>query len=355
MTTGTSESRLLPGTGLSMSPDVLVAGSVSFDMVFAGLSAPLSPGTEVHAAQLGGMPGGMATVAVAAARLGTRVALAAGFAVDAYGNFLWETLEREGIDLRHCRRWREWPTPVSVSLAYAAERSLVTHEWPPVCSLEELLEAPLPVRAVMVPLDGLSHTGLAHLAAGSPLVVADVGWDAEQGPGSDLWNRLGCVDIFLPNASEAMALTSASDLETALERLTSVVRGTVVVKSGVHGAFAARGGERLWEAAIDVDAIDTTGAGDVFDAGFVTGHLDGLALGDCLRFANLVAGLATRSCGSSLSAPCWDEIWHWQREERATAGYGFLSSMASARTASGPSCFHGSPTFAPRLNAVVGS
>ncbi len=78
---------------------VEVFGTIFFDLVFSDLPAPARPGTEVRTKQLGLSPGGSANIAVALARLGLRARLSAPFADDAFGHFLWESLEREGVDL----------------------------------------------------------------------------------------------------------------------------------------------------------------------------------------------------------------------------------------------------------------
>lgn len=72
--------------------------------------------------------------------------------------------------------------------------------------------------------------------------------------------------------------------------------------------------------AIAVEALDPTGAGDVFVAGFVTGSLAGWPLADRLAFAGLVAALSVQEFGGSLSAPGWSEIATWWREVPSVEG-----------------------------------
>ena len=80
--------------------DLVVAGTVYYDIVFTFLSAPPAVGTEVHTEGMGSCPGGVANVAVAGSRLGLRSAVAAAFGEDVYGDFSWATLaEQESVDL----------------------------------------------------------------------------------------------------------------------------------------------------------------------------------------------------------------------------------------------------------------
>ncbi|NEB75607.1 sugar kinase, partial [Streptomyces sp. SID14478] len=92
-----------------------------------------------------------------------------------------------------------------------------------------------------------------------------------------------------------------------------------VVTLGAEGAYAVDGrtGETASVPAIEVAALDPTGAGDVFVAGFVTGTLAGWPLADRLAFAGLTAALSVQEFGGSLSAPGWTEVAAWWRQIQA--------------------------------------
>jgi sugar/nucleoside kinase (ribokinase family) len=134
------------------------------------------------------------------------------------------------------------------------------------------------------------------------------------------------VDVFLPNCAEAMAYTRTATAEAAARSLAERVP-LAVVKCGADGAVACRAGSAgaVHEPAIEVEAIDPTGAGDVFDAAFIFGTLGGWSLRDALRFGNLCAGLSVRHHGGSLASPCWAEIDEWVRADPlARERYAFL-------------------------------
>ncbi|MGK5498471.1 carbohydrate kinase family protein, partial [Streptomyces sp. URMC 125] len=114
--------------------DVYLTGSVFLDIVFTGLDSAPVRGTESWARGMGSSPGGVANMATALARLGLRTCLAAAFGDDMYGEYCWESLERgEGIDLSLSRTVPGWHSPVTVSMAYEGERTMVSHghEAPP--------------------------------------------------------------------------------------------------------------------------------------------------------------------------------------------------------------------------------
>ena len=108
--------------------DVFVHGTVFLDIIFTGLPILPAGGTEVWANGMGSCPGGIANLAVATSRLGLSTSLAAAFGDDAYGDFCWRTLEeQERVDLSRSQRFEHWHSPVTVSMATAGDRSMMTH------------------------------------------------------------------------------------------------------------------------------------------------------------------------------------------------------------------------------------
>ncbi|GLZ08622.1 carbohydrate kinase [Actinomadura sp. NBRC 104412] len=302
-----------PGTA-QRDLDVFLTGQVFMDMIFTGLPGLPPPGTELVTDGLGSAPGGVANIAVAMSRLGLRTGLAAAFGDDMFGAYLWRTLsEQENVDLRWARQVAGWSTPVTVSLAYASDRSMVTYTRPlppPSGDLVATASSPLPRAATcFVDIERPVPEWALALRATGALVFADLGWDPTETWSTDVLDRLKDVDVFLPNAVEAMAYTRTRTPDDALKALSERVP-VVVVKQGAGGASAidSSTGERAHAAALPVTALDPTGAGDVFAAGFVFGTLAGWPLEQRLRFANLCAGLSVRHRSGSLGAPCWGEI-----------------------------------------------
>jgi sugar/nucleoside kinase (ribokinase family) len=302
--------------------DVQLAGTIFLDLVFSGLTGRPRLGTEIRTASLGSSPGGVANLAVALARLDLRVGLAAAFATDLYGSYLWRTLgEQEGVDLSASRQVAGWATPVTVSLAYERERSMITYEEPPPLPVGPLLSSSGRARSFFTHVDHGKVPWLRRVRQAGTTVFADVGWDPSERWSPGVLDSLAAVDVFLPNAVEAMAYTRTPDPEAALEVLARLVP-VAVVKCGRDGALACSlaTGERVREPAIAIEALDPTGAGDVFDAGIVFGTLEGWPLAERVRFANLCAGLSCRFSGGSLAAPCWNEVASWCRELEADPG-----------------------------------
>ncbi|MBC9726805.1 sugar kinase [Streptomyces sp. TRM68367] len=317
--------------------DVYLTGTVFLDIIFTGLDSAPVRGTESWARGMGSSPGGVANMATALARLGLRTSLAAAFGDDHYGDYCWDALEQgEGIDLTPSRTVPGWHSPVTVSMAYEGERTMVSHGHEPPPD-EPAPECPPRARAAVASLvPGKQAPWIAQAAARGTRVFADVGWDE-----SGAWDLAGLADLahceaFLPNAEEAMRYTGASCPRAAAHALTAHVP-LAVVTLGAEGACAVdrRTGETAEVPAIAVEALDPTGAGDVFVAGFVTGTLAGWPLADRLAFAGLTAALSVQEFGGSLSAPSWSEIATWWRtiqsvrsqDPTALTRYAFLTDL----------------------------
>lgn len=310
--------------------DVIMQGTVFLDIVFTGLPGLPTAGTELFAEGMGSSPGGVANLAVATARLGLRTGLSAAFGDDSYGDFLWTTLaEQEHIDLSASRRFDDWHSPVTVSMAVNRDRAMVTHEHPPPAPIDELLNDLPPARAGVVHLGAATGDWAQNAAAAGTLLFGDVGWDATQEWPAEVLGQLGQLHAFLPNSAEAMAYTRTEDPRAALMALADLVP-VVIVTCGGQGSIGLDGlnGEEEWVPALPVNAVDATGAGDVFSAAFIVGTLQGWPLRQRMAFGNLCAGLAVQEVGGSLAAPGWGDIADWFATVSGRADAGSRPALA---------------------------
>jgi sugar/nucleoside kinase (ribokinase family) len=307
---------------------------VFLDLVLTGLEGPPPPGTEAYASGMAISPGGAATVAVALARLGVRAQLAALFADDPWGELLWRMLaEGEGVDLSASRRISGWSTPLTVSLAFGHDRSLATHSVAPPVTLNIGEELPARARACFTHIGpDISLSWLDRARSLGIAVFADARWDTAGSWPAEVLESLQAADAFLPNAVEAMSYTRTATAREALGRISKLV-AVAVVKCGVDGAIASEGdGPILQEPGLAVDAVDPTGAGDVFDAAFIYGSLLEWPLQQRLRFAVVCSGLSVGRPGGAISAPTWSEISAFLEQARVRADgrrWTFLAEMAA--------------------------
>lgn len=314
--------------------DVFLAGPVFMDIVFSGMRHAPVLGTETWAEVMGSCPGGIANIAVALSRLGLSTSLATAFGDDAYGDFCRDSLElAEGIELSRSVRMTGRHTPLTISLAYDGDRTMVSHghinEHPEVTD-----ELPV-ARAVFVSLgSGKETRWLAPAKAGGARVIANSGWDDTGQWDLTTLEDLPLVDVFVTNEVEALLWTKTADAACAAMRLAENV-GLAVVTRGAAGALAVDAATRTVTevGGIGTPAIDPTGAGDVFVAGLMAGFELGCTVREALTIGAVAAGLSVQRIGGSLSAPVGEELrtWYERHDERGQhrfeSDYGFLREL----------------------------
>lgn len=291
--------------------DVLVAGPAYCDLVFADLDDLPAPGTERFADSFLVTAGGSAITAVALARLGRRVGLVADLGDDAFGEVVREVLDAEGVDTRWLRTAAGVSTPVTAVLSTPRDRSFVTH-LPQVTAPPEIAAALAGSGARHLHIAGFpvaralpSAVDIAHAAGAT--ASFDPGWDEAALADASVRNMAKEADVLLPNRLEAVRLVDGQAHTTAADALAmlSVMRdrGITVVKDGSHGAVAYAEGKTLWTDSPVVHAIDPTGAGDVFDAGFLDAWMDGAELEMSLRMGAACGAHAVTLLGGPIAAP----------------------------------------------------
>lgn len=313
--------------------DLLFAGSVFCDLVFAGVPLPAA-GAEVFAHAFALTPGGVANRAVAASRLGARTALLSQLGDDALGASIDAILRAEpDLDLRWLRRAPGFQSPVSVALTGAHERSFITFqedadplEWedggPTVGATHVGVQQPLPA-------------WVATLRANGTKVFGGVGWDASGTWSDSVLRRLAEIDVFVPNDAEAMRYTQTSTAADAARALGRYVE-LAVVTEGSRGAvaFQRSTGELTAVRTVPVDAIDPTGAGDVFVAALMVSERFDWPLVQRLQLAVLSASLSVRTLGGAASAPRPCDIAEFLGAESPVGNWSIIKSWAAAQAIS---------------------
>ena len=323
MSDGPRGSRYAAASATSDRPlfDVVVPGTLFCDVVFSGLAGLPTRGSEIYARDLQVSPGGAATRAVAAARLGAATALAGVLGSDLFGDAVHAALIAEpGLDLRLVRRSADIPTAVTVALADDGDRTFVTHEDP---------RSHFTGWHTTAPRTRVAHVGLARgvpewahdLRRQGTVLFGGVGWDPSGTWSRELLAGLADIDVFVPNEAEAMAYTRTPDAVAAARALSRVV-ALVVVTRGPAGAIAidSATGTEVVVGGLPTAAVDPTGAGDVFTAALMAGHLRPWSLRERLTFATLAGGLSVGRPGGASSAPTLAEVQALASSLRSSGG-----------------------------------
>jgi sugar/nucleoside kinase (ribokinase family) len=252
-----------------------------------------------------------AIVACGAARLGMRTAYMGVVGDDASGQFMLGELSRRGVDIDSCVVEPGQRTGLTVVLSEGADRAILTAPGA-MASLtaadvsDELLGTAEHLHVSSPNLQSALRNTLAELfdrahRAGTSTSL-DPGWDPGGAWSGGLGDALDAVDVFFPNAAEACRFAGLEDPAAALDALAERVE-TVVVKLGAEGAIARRGGETASAEAPSLAAVDTTGAGDSFAAGFLCGLRRGESLEHAVRLGVACGSLSTRALGGVDAQP----------------------------------------------------
>jgi sugar/nucleoside kinase (ribokinase family) len=277
--------------------DVIVAGEINVDLILRE-APPLELDKELLAEDMDLILGGSSSItAFNLARLGARVGFVGVVGEDTFGRYCAERLRWAGVDLSRLKWTRRAKTGITVWLTRGARRAGVTY--PGTIAM---------LRAADVPSDYLARARHLHVGAyffqtrlhsGAAALFRrahrlglttsiDTNYDPTEQWDSGLRRVLEHTDIFFPNEDEALRITGVRDVRQAARELAALAR-IVAVKRGDQGALVAAEGRIFEVPAVRVKAVEMTGAGDSFNAGFLSRFVRGAPLEECAR-AGVEAG-----------------------------------------------------------------
>lgn len=292
----------MPGT------ELLTVGDAFEDLIFVGLPHLPRPGQELKTSRFVATIGGGAVItAIAAARLGVRTAIVSALSAGAA-----QTLRGEGVRVANLRRRTEQPA-ITVALSTAGDRSFVTFS-----GVNERLQRRLPaalrrrrsrhVHFAFSPDDCRRWAAAADAYRRRGITTSwDFGWDHSLPMRAGFARLLASVDVVFVNELESRAYARARSAGAA-ERFWRQAARSTVMKLGAAGSRWLAPDREVTARAARVRVVDTTGAGDAFNAGFLFALLRGLAPRQCLRLGNFVGGESTRGAGGITALPTRSEL-----------------------------------------------
>ncbi|CAJ0682198.1 ribokinase [Ralstonia mannitolilytica] len=297
--------------------DVLIVGSINMDLVIRTPRLP-RPGQTVAAPALETIPGGKgANQAVAAARLGARVAMLGCVGSDAYGAALCEGLRREGVDTSMVSAHADAATGIAcVTVANSGQNTIVI-----VAGANELLTPAMieaqraafeRARVIVCQLESPPDAVECALKLGRQLGKTVILNPAPAvGPLPTPW--LAACDYLIPNETEAALLTArpVDSPDAALEAAADLhAQGArhVIITLGAHGVAYADADTRLLMPARIAQAVDTTAAGDTFVGALASSLAEGARPEAAIEFGQAAAALSVTRLGAQPSIPFRSEI-----------------------------------------------
>jgi sugar/nucleoside kinase (ribokinase family) len=289
--------------------DITTAGELNLDLILYGLPEQLLPERELLADRMMLTLGSSSAImAHNLSTLGSRVGLQSRIGNDPLGQIALDRLQEGGVDTSLVRRTSGTTTTgLTVILHHDKWRNILTY----MGTIAELAWDDLDLNY----LSDARHFHLSsyflqrglrprvgelfrYMKSKGLTTSLDTNDDPDDRWDDDLQEVLPFVDVLLPNEREVCKLAEMDDLDAAIQKVSTFVP-LLVVKLGAKGSMAVRGKERVSFPAQPVTAIDTVGAGDSFDAGFLHQYVRGADLLTCLSSGNLAGALSTTRPGGT--------------------------------------------------------
>lgn len=287
--------------------DVVVVGELNIDLVLWNVPMPEYEKEQLARDMRFTMGSSSAITAHNLSAIGSKVGFIGKAGKDNFGDFMIKGLNRGGVETTALIRDEKLKTGATIVLANPPKKALLTYlgamseltiddiDWDYVAGARHL------------------HLGCFFLQTGIRRDVGklfakakemglttsmDTNWDPDDQWGSDLVEALKFTDIFLPNDDEALRIARTDNLDAAMDKLSQMVK-VLAVKCGQAGATVCVDGKTYTDTGFEAEAVETTGAGDSFNAGFLHRFLQGADWQECLRWGNACGAIAVAALGGT--------------------------------------------------------
>lgn len=303
--------------------DVYVCGDVNIDLLLPGVRKIPPYGqecsVEVMATNVGG---GAALFALGLGKLGLKTVFRGMIGEDCYGEFIRKEMEKGNVDTALLHTVKGGNTGISLSFTDETDRSFLTYAG----ANGQLDFMGLPVKEVrkarhihVTGYDGKARHKtyvqlLKKLKAEGLTISLDVGWDESGQWYEGIFELLPYIDVLFMNETEAVHYGGAGNPKEAVRRFAD--HGTLAVcKLGKKGSCAAFGKKEYEQKGYAVEAVDTTGAGDSFNAGFIYGFLKGDNVSKCLEYGNACGAMSATRLGGNTGFPTLEKLLCFIRDK----------------------------------------
>lgn len=302
--------------------EVIGLGEVVIDLIAAIPRYP-EPDEKIFATKCEKHPGGVtANFCVALSRLGVKAGFIGGVGEDADGRFLRSVFKREKVDASCVVTRKDCLTPLNfVTVTPDGQKTIVQSPYmlsvfpgPDELDLDYVASAKV-LHTTALRVD-TAERAMRHARKHGVTTSFDLEKHVAVYGYPKLKPLVKLTDILLPNKMGALNLTGANNLTQAAEKLLSLGPKLVVITCGEKGCLIKSERETLEVPAFKVTAVDTTGAGDAFNAGFIAGILEGWDVRSAASFANAVAAIKITHVGAQAGLPTREEVVKYLKGQR---------------------------------------
>ena len=301
--------------------DILAVGELNVDLIMTGFQSMPIIGREIVGKDFSCILGSSTAIcACAMASLGLKTTFYGKMGTDAFGDVVVKYLDKYSVDTSNIVVEDKRRTGVTVSMSFGTDRSLVTCNGDSIDEIvgeditDEMLKTARHLHVGAFFLQSKIRPGLADLfKRAQKLGVTtslDCSWDESGNWDYGIFEVLKYTDIFFPNEGEALAITGNDySVAEAAEKLAEYAK-ICVVKCGPKGAYVKLQSDAnpLQAETYGAKVVDTTGAGDSFNAGFLYAYLNGMSIEDCMKYGNATGSVSVTRMGGTTACPTLHEV-----------------------------------------------
>lgn len=292
--------------------DVYVYGDVNIDLIIPNVKQIPPNGEEWEIPVIQTITGGGAALfTLGLGKLGLYPVFKGAVGNDCYGHYIMDTFRKQNIDTSLLSMEKETGTGVSLSFTNEKDRSFVTYRGTNSgiditnIRMEEVIQAK------HIHVTGYAGTKnhaqyldlLKKVKENTQTTVSfDVGWDDTGEWNPNIAELFSYIDVLFMNETESVHYSRCQSAEEAAQEFAKYCM-IAVIKLGKKGSMAVSGQNVYKKEGFPIEVVDTTGAGDSFNAGFIYGFLAGMDIEDALRCGNGCGALSCTGLGGNTTFP----------------------------------------------------
>ncbi|MCI1779643.1 MAG: carbohydrate kinase family protein [Bacteroidales bacterium] len=290
--------------------DIIALGELNVDLILNDINGLPTVGKEIIAEKMVMTLGSSTAIFAAnAATLGAEVAFMGMVGHDDFGAFVKNNLRQKGVETSFISESDNYSTGLTVVLSYKEDRANVTYPGAMNFMGINEINGDAIKNAKHVHISSLfmqealhrDIVGILKLIKKSGATISlDTQWDPSEKWDLDYRQILPMVDVFMPNETELKALTRTDNIKDAIERIRDYAN-VAVIKKGSNGSLMLKQNGELKNlpACININVVDTVGAGDSFNAGFIHAFVKGESLEECQEAGNITGAVNTTAAGGT--------------------------------------------------------